>query len=383
MALMLITKTDFRLPRDGGALRTSEVVRVLSSAGHSVSAFVAKPSSHQGTSSRVAGFALIMANLKVLRRVLGCASLTVAKWYSPSMIKSIVAARPTQKWNGTIIEYSQLAIYRDIVPGPVLIDMHNIESELMRNYQKSASGWLRRMAALWESRRLARLESSMVNFASAITFVSQRDLDVFRILAKSKLDRNEVQLAVAPNGVAEEGFRWTGTRQPNVVFVAHLGWQPNIDAATWLVEKVWAQVVAAVPHARLQLVGRSPHPSVLRLTSDTVQVFADVESVIPFTGSAAVATAPLLASGGTRLKIMEAMSCGTPVVSTSLGALGLESKAGHGLVIADDPGDFAKALVDMLTSSPSEDTVRSAVLDMKWDSTLTSLVDTANEKLGV
>jgi glycosyltransferase involved in cell wall biosynthesis len=275
-----------------------------------------------------------------------------------------------------------LAIYRDIVPKPILLDLHNIESELMKNYQKSARRFLRKIIARWEAGRLAALERGITQFADAVTFVSEHDQDLFSRMTTNAKEGRDPAFAVAPNGVADEGFQWKGTKLKNVVFVAHLGWQPNIDAATWLVENVWQQVIAKVPAARLHLVGRSPHPSVLKLASENIKIFGDVESVIPYTGSATVATAPLLASGGTRLKIMEAMSCGTPVVATSLGALGLESKAGDGLVIVDDASRFAEAIVTLLHSPPSEESVRSAVLDMTWEATLAPMVALAGERLG-
>lgn len=382
MQLMLITKTDFAVPRDGGALRTSQIVRMLNSAGHRVSAFVAKPEEISSTRSGMFTMAYMVACAKVLLRVVQCRSLTVAKWYSPSLIKAIVVAESSGGWDGTIVEYSQLAIYRDIVPKPILVDMHNIESELMRNYQQSAPGWVRKTAARWESKRLALLESGIVGFADAITLVSRHDRDLLLRMSSGRSDETNVSLAIAPNGVADAGFRWSGERKAHVVFVAHLGWQPNIDAALWLVENVWERVVNEVPTAVLQLVGRSPHPSILALASENVQIFPDVDSVIPFTGAATVATAPLLASGGTRLKIMEAMSCGTPVVATSLGALGLESKIGEGLVIANDPDEFAKAIVAIFQSPPPRESVRSAVLDMTWELTLAPLVEMTGARLG-
>jgi glycosyltransferase involved in cell wall biosynthesis len=103
-----------------------------------------------------------------------------------------------------------------------------------------------------------------------------------------------------------------------------------------------------VPAARFRIVGRNPQPRVVGLKSASVEVTGTVPSVLDYLKEAAVVVVPLRVGGGTRLKIFEAMAAGRPVVSTTLGAEGLDVASGRDLILADDPGRFASEVVALL-----------------------------------
>jgi polysaccharide biosynthesis protein PslH len=127
-----------------------------------------------------------------------------------------------------------------------------------------------------------------------------------------------------------------------------MGWAPNVDAALWLGRDIWPLVVERVPGARLLLVGKDPAPEVRALADETVEVTGTVDDVAPYLARARVAVAPLRAGGGTRLKIMEALGAGRPVVGTSLGCEGMEDLVGRGVVVADTAQGLAAALSELL-----------------------------------
>jgi glycosyltransferase involved in cell wall biosynthesis len=159
-----------------------------------------------------------------------------------------------------------------------------------------------------------------------------------------------------------------------------MSWRPNENAALWLVEQVWPRVVRRVPAARLLLVGRDPGPALRRLSGPAVEVTGSVEEVRPYLARARVALAPLRSGGGTRLKILEALDAGRPVVATTIGAEGLECLAGDGLTIVDDPEGMAEQIAALL-----RDAARAAELGRQgsaavaarfsWDRTLSPLLD--------
>jgi len=137
-----------------------------------------------------------------------------------------------------------------------------------------------------------------------------------------------------------------------------------------------------MPQAKLQLIGRDPNPAVTELAdaSQGISVHGNVASVFPYLGAAAVATAPLWTAGGTRLKILEALGTGTPVVATSLGALGLEALAGPSVMqITDRPAGFADALLEHLKAPTKSRLARNAAELFRWHNTLTGLVGMVNE----
>jgi glycosyltransferase involved in cell wall biosynthesis len=133
-----------------------------------------------------------------------------------------------------------------------------------------------------------------------------------------------------------------------VLFVGAMDWEPNVDAAEYFCREIWPSIQAKVPEARFRIVGRNPHRRVQRLASNSVEVAGSVPSVVDHLRESAVVVVPLRVGGGTRLKIYEAMAAGKAVVSTSVGAEGLDVHHGQDIVLADDPITFAGAVTMLL-----------------------------------
>jgi glycosyltransferase involved in cell wall biosynthesis len=372
--ILLITKTDYTDPRDGGTLRVSSIVRELTAAGFVVDAVPTKSSA--GRSRDATGRRDWGAIARVALASIRIGSLTVARWFSAGAASEIAQLTSSHVYDAVVIEYSQLLIYRPLVKKyPILLDMHNIEFELLANFAASGGSFPKRVIARYEAARVRRLETrGALRLVDAITTVSGHDADLLTELTGIDPSR----ISTAPNGVSTEAFELDKLpeRVPTAVFIAHLGWQPNVDAAHWLAEQVWPAVRVAVPDARLELIGRSPARSVRAFDGiDGITVHADVPSTMPYLARAAAATAPLLAAGGTRLKILEAMATGTPVVATGLGAMGLEHLAGSGgLVIEDSAADYAAALAATMSAPAAPEGIRDSVRSYRWDAALAPLI---------
>jgi glycosyltransferase involved in cell wall biosynthesis len=159
------------------------------------------------------------------------------------------------------------------------------------------------------------------------------------------------RISVVPTGVDTRAFRpavRNESPQPEVLFLGSMDWEPNIDAVRFFCDAVWPRVRAAVPEARFRVVGRNPPPSVQRLAADDIEIAGRVPSVNEHLHRAAVFVVPLRVGGGTRLKIYEAMGAAKAVVSTSIGAEGLDVHDGEDIVIANDPATFASNVVRLL-----------------------------------
>jgi glycosyltransferase involved in cell wall biosynthesis len=127
-----------------------------------------------------------------------------------------------------------------------------------------------------------------------------------------------------------------------------MDWEPNIDAVEYFCRDIFPSVLAQFPDARFQIVGRNPYPRVRRLASASVEVTGTVPSVAEYLHNATVVIVPLRIGGGTRLKIFEAMAMRKALVSTSIGAEGLDVTSGKDCVIADDAQSFASAILSVL-----------------------------------
>jgi glycosyltransferase involved in cell wall biosynthesis len=276
--------------------------------------------------------------------------------------------------NGTLVlEYAHLEPWvRGLPAARRVLATHNVESGLLGSYAATA-GTLRRLLLRMESAAVRRLESRLYRDYDVVVVVSQPDADRLRFTADGP------RVVVCPNGL-EPAAVLAPASEPVVAFVASFGWAPNVDAASWFGREVWPLVVAELPEARLLLVGRSPAPEVRALAGPTVEVTGTVADVAPYLQRARVAVAPLRSGGGTRLKILEALGAGRPVVATRIGAEGLDDLAGGGgVTLADEPAAMARAIVELLRDPARAQELGRAGHDsvnarFAWDATLAPLV---------
>jgi glycosyltransferase involved in cell wall biosynthesis len=270
-----------------------------------------------------------------------------------------------------LVDYSHMIPYGRVADARLrVLQLHNVEAELLRGLARSR-GRLRGLPARAEAFAMSRLERAGLGSFDIVTVVSDADRERLRPF------RDEV--VVCPNG-CEPRPSLPPAAEPVAAFVAFMGWRPNVDAAVWLARRVWPLAQRNVPGARLLLVGRDPAARVRALAGQGVEVTGTVQEVRPHLAAARVAVAPLLAGGGSRLKILEALEAGRPVVATAVGAEGLEHLAGRGLVVADGVRPFAEALAGLLA-----DPARAAHLgavgreavhqEHAWDRTLQPLLD--------
>jgi glycosyltransferase involved in cell wall biosynthesis len=162
-------------------------------------------------------------------------------------------------------------------------------------------------------------------------------------------------LDTLPNGVDVDHYAGLGNLQNeirrDVLFVGSMDYHANIDAALWMVREAWPQIRLLCPGLRLAIVGRKPAPSVRALAADDIVITGTVDDVRPFYARALAVAAPLRVGSGTRLKILEAMAAGVPVVSTRLGAEGLDIHDQRDILLADTGEAFATA-ISRLASTP-------------------------------
>jgi hypothetical protein len=298
-------------------------------------------------------------------------SISSARFWQRTMaahVQEVAAAHP----GGTIVsEFVHLDPWIGRAPARRrVLATQNIESALTASLAETATG-LRRVALQLEAKALARNERRVLRTMDVVGIVSEAD--------RVRLGPVPGKVVICPNGQQPaDVLPWPGARR--AVFVAHMGWSPNVDAAQWLVQEVWGRVVAKVPDAELVLVGRSPAPEVRALAGPGIEVTGTVPEVAPHLQRASVALAPLRAGGGTRLKILEALGVGRPVVATTVGAEGLEDLAGSGLLMVDDPEAMATAIAELLLDPARAEALgrqgHAAVnARYSWDATLAPLLE--------
>jgi polysaccharide biosynthesis protein PslH len=242
------------------------------------------------------------------------------------------------------IESSLLSVFRFPAGPHMIINEHNVESEVHTRVGGQERSWLRKAFSAAESTRLRRFERASWRRAAGVAVTSAREAPI--VLANAP----DTAIAVVPNGVDLERFRPDdgATRTGTVVFNGSLDYRPNLDGAAWLVEEIWPLVLARRPDARLRIVGRGDRRDLQRLERPSVEVTGEVAELGPYLASAAVIAVPIRMGGGTRLKVIEGLAMGKAMVSTTLGCEGIAVRDGVHLALADEPATFASALTSLL-----------------------------------
>lgn len=233
------------------------------------------------------------------------------------------------------------------LPGPKLIVAHNVESQIWQRYFETETNALKRWYIGRQWRKFARFERWAAAEADLMVAVSEEDAERLRHEFAAP------RVTVVENGV--DAHHFTPSAQdasglPQILFLGSLDWRPNLDAVAILLDQVFPAVRADMPEARLAIVGRNP-PDWLRRRGETspgVAVHANVADVRPFLARSSALAVPLRIGGGSRLKILEALASGVPVVSTAVGAEGLRLRAGEHLDVVASETDMPAALLRVL-----------------------------------
>lgn len=227
---------------------------------------------------------------------------------------------------------------------PSVLFQHNVESEIWRRHSAAESNIVKRLIYRVEFKKMLRYEESVIRKFHHVIAVSGHD----RELMSNWVDPNRI--TVVPTGVDLKNFHPADQPVSNalVMFVGAMDWEPNIDAVEYFCDRIWPKIKKDVPSACFRIVGRNPGRRVQKLASDSIEVTGSVPSVQSHLQEAAVVVVPLRVGGGTRLKIYEAMAMGKAVVSTSIGAEGLDVHDGHDILLADQADEFAQAVKNLL-----------------------------------
>lgn len=352
--LVLANRVPFPVD-DGWKRRTYHVLRAVASRGP-----VTLLSFHDGSAETVTAFEAAVPGLEVVT----VKSPPFHRW--TSLVLGMITRRPFLAWRVRsaryrdrvdelvrtrsfglcIAELTHLHEYLQQVPAGCrrVIDTHNIDSLVLERYAShSMRGPHRRWYARHTSRKL--LDQEMRAFAAVdeVWVCSEDEAAWIRRRVPAAVVR------VVPNGVDTDFFRAppdVRVRPERLVFFGRMDYHPNTDAVDWFAREILPLVRSRIPEARLQVVGPGTPPAIHSLAArvDGLDIVGAVDDLRPFVSSASSVVVPLRSGGGTRLKILEALALGRPVITTTVGAEGLAIEPGNGIILADSPTEFVTAI---------------------------------------
>ena len=297
---------------------------------------------------------------KVFRGLAGPMPVTVLNCWSARSESQLARALESEAFDTVQIAGTQLMAYVSTVQNSpthpaIVVDWHNIESELMWRFTEYSRNWTKKLAAKRTARLIERAEDALLDSCALHTVTSERERQ--KLLARCP----KANIAVIPNGVDTSFYTVSNLsgaeckngneeRKRVVLFVGSMDYHANIDAVLWFSRAVWPEIAREYPDVEFTIVGRNPVPQIRALESGRVRVTGTVSDVRPFYENAAVAIAPIRTASGTRLKILEAMAAGVPVISTGLGVEGLDVEDGIHYLRADDGREMVAAIERILSS---------------------------------
>jgi glycosyltransferase involved in cell wall biosynthesis len=257
-------------------------------------------------------------------------------------------ARDADAWRPDLVYCDHLSMgeYARRLGVPLVYDAHNVEYAILQRFAGTRPDPLTRAAAALEWRRVRDYEAELCRRSRLVFVVSDVDRQVLAALSGPGVPFVEVPIAVDAIGTTPVPAL---TPAPRLLFLGGLHWPPNADALLTFVRDIWPRVRATRPDATLTSVGRDDHPAAaVCRAAPGVELTGWVPAIDPFVQQSRVLVVPMRAGSGMRVKILEAMARGLPVVSTTVGCEGIAIVPGQHLLVADSPAAFADAVLRVL-----------------------------------
>lgn len=250
-----------------------------------------------------------------------------------------------------LVVFDEIFTLQNIPPGfavPVLLKKDHIATLILERYLDHEPGILKRTYARFEHWRMSRWENDMIRKATGVMACSQLEADLLEKMCPG------IPMTVVPNVIDVSNYAMEqNPLKPSILYTGTMDWYPNQDAADYFVRHILPVVARAIPNVEFVIAGRATSHK-LRQKYEAipgVRFLGTVPDMRPVIAKSAVCVVPLRIASGTRLKILEAAAMGKPVVSTTIGAEGLEFVDGKEIFIADDAVAFAEAVIRLLQSA--------------------------------
>ena len=289
---------------------------------------------------------------------------------SPQYADALADVLRNGEFDAVQVEGIELASYIEQVkaqaPGiSVILDCHNAETELQRRARaidlRAPARWPAALYSTIQIKRLAGFEAWAMHNSDAVIAVSEADRQYLSALMPSGAD----DIKVIPNtiDVAEYDPRPGGKDELafDLVFTGKMDYRPNIDGVLWFADAVWPRLRESVPSITWAVVGQRPHTRLDVLRSKPgITITGFVPHIQPYLASSSIYIVPLRIGSGTRLKILEAMAAGLPIVSSPIGAEGFDIEDGREMILAESPEEWVGSILSLLANEDRRSAIGAA-----------------------
>lgn len=340
--------------RDGGAIAMLNMTHAFHALGHKVVLLSLNTNKHYYDVSKLPGNITQLADIKAvdintdvtaggaIASLLKGNSYNISRFYSKAFEKELIKTLQEQEFDIIHLEGLHISIYLDTIrkysKAPVVMRAHNVEYIIWERLAQTEKNPLKKWYLGILAKRLKNYELKVMNRLDAIIPITENDAEIFRNKGC------KVPLFVSPTGLNLEDYplQLDNTEWPSLFHLGALDWMPNQQAVKWFLEEIWPELVRKFPNLKFYLAGRHMPQWLYELKQEGVVIIGEVESAVEFMNSKAIMVVPLQSGSGMRIKIIEGMALAKTIISTSVGAEGIEYTDGHDIIIADDKRSFIK-----------------------------------------
>lgn len=291
-------------------------------------------------------------------------SYFVSRFYFKEFEKTLIDTLQKNKFDIVQVEGLPMAVYLDVIKehsnAKIALRAHNIEHFIWNRLIARETLNLKKIYLGLQNRKLKRFELSVFSTVDAIVSISKSDEDEIKRLGCKK------PLFTCITGVDVKAYQTklnVPTHEKSIFYFGSMDWLPNQEAVMWFLEHCWKAIHKTEPDAKLTIAGRGMPPSFYQLKLPNVEFVENVKSSKVFYQQHQIMIVPLWSGSGLRIKIIEGMSYGKAIVSTSIGAEGIGYSVGENILIGDTAESFTKNVIMLLQDSRRRKNIEKAAAD--------------------
>jgi glycosyltransferase involved in cell wall biosynthesis len=362
--LLLCNKSPYPA-REGGPIAMNMIIEGLVRAGHSVKVLAVNSNKYHVDISSIpekyrkkTGIELVYIDLGIhplaaFRNLFSGRSYHVERFISHDVEKALIRILQSEKFD--IVQFEMLymspyiAVVRKYSEARIVLRAHNIEHLIWERVAASTKNPVKRMYLDHLVRKLKKYECSTVRHFDGIAAITEQDAAFFRSAECWQHETgSHIPIVAIPFGIDPQQFPETNKEPefPSLFSIGAMDWIPNLEGICWFLEQVWPEIHRKYPGLHYYLAGRNMPDSLREKRIPNVEVVGEVEDATAFMQSKAILIVPLFSGSGIRIKIIEGMANGKTVISTRVGAEGIQYTHGRDIFIADTPEEFVRFISD-------------------------------------
>ncbi len=366
MRILILTHKPPYTYIDGGVLAIRNLMEAIADIGHQVDVLSFETKKHpflppEEFPSNISVQSVFKdTDIKVHEAFIGLfrkGSYNVDRFQSVSYADKIKELTSQANYGMVILESlfstSYLSLLRELTDCPIILRSHNIEHKIWERLVQEETSFLKRAYLTHLCKRLKKYEENTIKALDGVMYISDLDEAFFK--------NTQVPSTVIPfvRSINEE------VKRPTSISFFHLGsmdWKPNKNGIEWLLDNVWPIVRKEYPDARLNLAGKDMPSNYFKMAEKGVFAKDYVSNGDTYMQEHGIMLVPLFSGGGIRIKIIDGLCNGVPIISTKIGAEGIPYTTGENIIIANTKEEFAGRMIEILRNKHSLEAISSKAL---------------------